>query len=158
MPSSLHLNGKFFSSYKNHTTLKGLIGISPGGATTFVSQLYTGSIYHWEITVRIDFSSCLLKRMTLLWPTNVLQTGRTTTWSVIKHHPFLGSSPQMPEEDVEKTPKIASLRKHVKRAINKVKSFHIWDGIVPLHQFGVVNQMWAICAFLCNVQANVISA
>ena len=39
MPSSLQLNGGLFSSYKNHTTLKGLVGISPGGAITFISQL-----------------------------------------------------------------------------------------------------------------------
>jgi len=44
MRSSLHLNGELFSSYKNHTTLKDLVGISPGGAITFVSQLYTGCI------------------------------------------------------------------------------------------------------------------
>ena len=44
MLSSLHLNGELFSNYKHHTTLKGLIGISPGGAITFISQLHTGSI------------------------------------------------------------------------------------------------------------------
>ncbi len=42
MPGSLLLNGELFSSYKNHTTLKGLIGIAPSGAITFISQLYTG--------------------------------------------------------------------------------------------------------------------
>ena len=35
---------ELFSSYKNRTTLKGLVGISPGGAITFLSQLYTGCI------------------------------------------------------------------------------------------------------------------
>lgn len=49
MPSSLQLNGELFSSYKHHTTLKGLVGISPGGAITFVSQLYSGSIFDKEI-------------------------------------------------------------------------------------------------------------
>ena len=44
MPKSLRLNSELFSSYKNNTTLKGLIRISPGGAITFVSQLYTGHI------------------------------------------------------------------------------------------------------------------
>ena len=52
MPSSLQLNGELFSSYKNHTTLKGLVGISPGRAVTFVSQLYTGSISDREIVRR----------------------------------------------------------------------------------------------------------
>ena len=29
--------------------MKGQVGISPGGAVTFRSQLYTGSISDWEI-------------------------------------------------------------------------------------------------------------
>jgi len=44
MPCSLRLNSELFSSYKNHTTLKALVGITPGGALSFVSQLYTGHI------------------------------------------------------------------------------------------------------------------
>ena len=66
--------------------------------------------------------------------------------------PFLGSSSQMPAEDVVKTQNIASLRIHVERAVNKIKNFHIWDGVLPLSLFGIVNQMWTVCAFLCNVQ------
>ena len=49
MPSSLQLNWELFSAYKNHTTLKGLVGISPSGAVTFRIQLYTGSISNREI-------------------------------------------------------------------------------------------------------------
>ena len=52
MPSSLLLNTELFSSYKNHTTLKALVGISPSGATSFISQLYTGSISDREIVER----------------------------------------------------------------------------------------------------------
>ena len=40
MPSSLLLNSKLFSSYKDHVTVKGLVGIAPSGAITFISQLY----------------------------------------------------------------------------------------------------------------------
>lgn len=58
---------------------------------------------------------------------------------------------------VVRTQEIASLRIHVERAINKTKNFPIWDGVVPLHQFGVVNQIWAVCAILCNAQPNIIS-
>jgi len=50
MPSSLLLNSsRLFSSYKNHTTVKGLVGIAPSGAITFLSQLYSGSISDREI-------------------------------------------------------------------------------------------------------------
>ena len=70
--------------------------------------------------------------------------------------PFLGSSAQMPANDVVCTQEFASLRIHDERAINK-KNFHIWDGVVPFHQFGVVNQMWAVCAILYNNESNIIS-
>ena len=53
MPSSLLLNSELFSTYKNHTTLKGLVGISPSGAITFISQLYTGSMSDREIVENV---------------------------------------------------------------------------------------------------------
>lgn len=59
--------------------------------------------------------------------------------------PFLGMSDQMPAEDVIKTQEIASLRIHVERAINKIKNFLIFEGVVPISQFCIVNQMWCVC-------------
>ena len=39
-----------FSSYKNHNTYKALIGISPSGAITFISKLFSGSVSDKELT------------------------------------------------------------------------------------------------------------
>ena len=64
----------------------------------------------------------------------------------LKLPPFLGGSSQMPAEDVVKTQEIPSLRIHIKRAINKIKNFHIWDKVIPLHQIPLANQRWAVCA------------
>ena len=63
----------------------------------------------------------------------------------------------MPAKEVVRTQEIASLRIHVERVINKIKNFHIWDRVVTLNQLGLVNQMWAVCAILCNAQPSVIS-
>ena len=52
MPSSLLGNTELFSSYKNHQPLKALVGIAPSGATTFISELYTGNISDREIVIR----------------------------------------------------------------------------------------------------------
>ena len=41
-----------YSIYKIHNTFKGLIGISPSGVVTFVSDLYPGSISDEELTRR----------------------------------------------------------------------------------------------------------
>lgn len=158
MPSSLRLNSELFSSYKNHPTLKCLVGITPGGAFSFVSQLYTGHISDREIVLRSGFldmsfdngdSVMADKGFTIqdLLPPGVF----------LNMPPFLGSQQQMSPEDVLKTQTIASLRVHVERAINKIKNFHIWDSIIPLNLFGIVNQMWTVCAFLCNLQKPIIS-
>ena len=49
-PTSLLLQLQLYSRYKSNTTLKGLIGITPNGAISFVSSLYTGGISDKEIT------------------------------------------------------------------------------------------------------------
>ena len=44
IPSSLSLQSQHYSSYKSHTTVKGLVAVAPNGAFVFVSQLFAGSI------------------------------------------------------------------------------------------------------------------
>ncbi|XP_068735620.1 uncharacterized protein [Montipora capricornis] len=50
-PSALDLNSASYSSYKGTTTMKGLVGISPSGVVSFMSELYTGSISDKELTM-----------------------------------------------------------------------------------------------------------
>ena len=49
-PSSPLLQSQLYSSYKSNTTLKGLVGITPYGAVSFVFSLYTGVISDKETT------------------------------------------------------------------------------------------------------------
>ena len=158
MPSSLLLNTELFSSYKNHTTLKGLIGIAPNGAVTFISQLYTGSISDREIVIRSGFlaqefsegDSVMADKGFTIQDLLPLRTS-------LNIPPFLGQFEQMSPENVIRTQQIASVRIHVERAINRIKNYRIWNGVIPLSLFGLVNQMWSICSFLSNVQDPLIS-
>ncbi|XP_020917026.1 uncharacterized protein LOC110254386 [Exaiptasia diaphana] len=158
MPSSLLLNSELFSSYKNHVTLKGLVGISPSGAMTFISQMYPGNISDKEIVSRSGLLDLEFEDNDTIMADkgftidDILPLGVNTNIP-----PFLGDSSQMSGDDVVKTQQIASLRIHIERAINKIKNFHVWDSVVPLSLFGVVNQMWTVCAFLCNMQDPIIS-
>ena len=158
MPSSLLLNSELFSSYKNHVTLKGLVGISPSGAITFVSQLYTGGISDREIVLRSGLLSHAFDDGDSVMADKGFQIQDILPLGVsLNIPPFLGGNSQMSAEDVVRTQQIASVRIHVERAINKIKNFRIWEGVVPLSLFGVVNQMWTVCAFLCNTQDPLIS-
>ena len=114
MPSSLLLNTRLFSSYKNHTTVKGVVGIAPSGAITFLIQLYTGSISDREIVERSGIQDLPFddgdgvmadKGFTI---DDLLPLGVSLNFP-----PFLGHYDQMPPEDVVKTQVIASSRIHV---------------------------------------------
>ena len=59
--------------------------------------------------------------------------------------PFLGSSAQMPAEDVILTQVTASLCMHVERAVNKIKNFHIWDGVIPLPVWSGQSNVDSLC-------------
>ena len=130
LPSSLLLNSKLFSSYKNYVTLKGLDGISPSGAITFISQLYTGIIFDREIVLRSgqqfdDGNSVMADKGFQIQ--DILPLGVK-----LNIPPFLGGDSQMSVEDVVRTQQTASLRIHVERAINNIKNYHIWDGEISL--------------------------
>ena len=124
MPSSLLLNSELFSAYKNHTTLKGLVGISPSGVITFISQLYTGSISDREIVERsgiLDLpfnegdSVMADKGFTI---SDILPLGES-----LNIPPFLGTAAQMQAKEVIRAQEIARLRIHVERQLIKFKVF-----------------------------------
>ena len=60
-PSLPDLQQMTFSNYKNSNTFKALVGISPSGAITFVSSLYSGSISDKELTRRSGILALLEK-------------------------------------------------------------------------------------------------
>ena len=133
MPSSLQLNGELFSSYKHHTTLKGLLGISPGGAITFISQLYTGSISDKEIVRRSGLLDLPFKDKDSIMADKGFAISDLLPLGVsLNLPPFLGGSNQIPAEDVVQTQEIASLRIHIERAINKIKKLsHLGQSSTP---------------------------
>ena len=121
MPSSFLLNSELFSSYKNHVTLKGLFGIAPRGAITFVSQLYTGSMSDREIVERSDFLSQQFDdNDSIMADKGFSIEDKLPLVSLTSHH-FLDLTSRC-LRDVIKTQTIVSLRIHVERVINKIKN------------------------------------
>ena len=162
VPSSLSLQSKHYSSYKSHTTLKGLIVIAPNGCFIFVSELYSGSISDRELTEECGFLDLLHRvpqgKGIMADRGFDIQDLLVTQGLILNIPPFKGTSVSLQEEDVQKTQKIARLRIHVERAIGQVKQrFHLLDGIIPLSLSGSINQIWTICCLLCNYAGPLIS-
>ena len=64
--------------------------------------------------------------------------------------PFLKGKPQFSEEDTIITRRVASVRIHVERAIQRIKSFRIFERTIPSSFLDILDDMLLICATLCN--------
>ena len=66
MPSSVRSQSATYSAYKHHNTVKALTGITPAGAVSFASDLYTGSTSDKQAAHDCGILN-LLDKMTQLW-------------------------------------------------------------------------------------------
>ncbi|CAG2223584.1 unnamed protein product [Mytilus edulis] len=148
-PSSLALASKTFSSYKSHNTWKGLVGISPHGAITFISALYSGCMSDIEITKHSGLIDLLEPGDQIMADKGFILNKllKDTGVSIATPH-FLCSDGQFTPSQIEDNQKIASLRIHVERHIKRAKEYRLLQYTVPLSLAGSVNQLWTVANLL----------
>jgi hypothetical protein len=160
-PTSLELKGNMYSDYKGRETYKALVGITPSGSISFVSQLYYGSLSDREIVER---SGLLHPKMYNEGDEIMADKGfnirdLTDKIGVQLNLPiFLGSRSQFEANETIINQKIASNRIHVERFINKVKKFRLLDRTIPLSLHGSINQVWTVAVLFTLFHFPIISA
>jgi len=150
-PSSLLSQSCTFSAYKNRNTVKILIGVTPSGAISFVSDAYEGSISDRKL---VEVCGLLEK----LEPGDEIMADKGFTiqdmlvpYGVrLNVPPFLQSNTQMAANDVFATKKIARLRVHVERAIGRVKDYRILQGMLPASMWDSISDIIYVCCMLTN--------
>ena len=157
-PASPTAQVQTYSSYKHRNTFKALIGISPSGAITYVSNLWGGNVSDRYITEHSGFMDlvkpgdeimadrgfpirdlCLERRAKL----NIPPFTRKCQW---------GKGRYLSASDIKKTKNIARLRIHVERAIERLKNYRILSNTMSIKLKPLANQTLKVCAFLCNLQ------
>ena len=147
-PSLPEIQQMTFSSYKNHNTYKALVGISPGGAITFVSILFPGSISDKELTRKSGLLQCLEEGDSVMADHGFdIQDDLTPIGVRVNIPPFLR---QLDGCELIETRRIASLRIHVERAMERIKNYHIFDRTLPSSLTHVVEQIFFVCTVLTN--------
>ena len=129
--SSFRSQSATFSNYKHHNTVKGLVGIAPSGAITFVSDLFTGRCSDQQIVKESKILELLQPGYDLMADRGFDIEESLPSGVTLNIPPFLRDNPQLSTEDEAKTRKIASVRVHVERAIRRVK--HIKYYRLPFH-------------------------
>jgi hypothetical protein len=122
-----------WSDYKQHNTIKYLVGITPQGHICYLSKGWGGRTTDVQIVKHSSFLNQLDHGDVIMadrgFPIqNLLLPMRATL--VIP--PAGKGQEQMPAEDVARTKQVANLRIHVERAINRVKWFDIFAGTLPI--------------------------
>jgi hypothetical protein len=145
------LQQRTFSMYKNHNTYKGLIGISPSGAVIFISKLYPGSISDKELTRQSGLLDLLQAGDSVMADRGFdISDDLALRGISLNIPPFLRGKSQLSNGELIQTRRIASLRIHVERSMERLKNYHIFDGVLPLSLMDVTDQMFFVCAVLTN--------
>ena len=115
-----------FSNYKNSNTYKSLVGISPSGAVIFVSDLYPGSISNKELTKKGGLLDLLQKGDSVMTDRGFdIQDYLTPLGVELNMPPFLRGKSQLDTKEMIETRRIALLRIHVERAMERIKNYRI---------------------------------
>lgn len=153
IPSSQRIT---WSQYKHHNTFKALVGISPTGAFTYVSKLFTGSISDRRIVQESDFMEKLEYGDDVMADRGFLIRDMLAKKYVTLNIPPFSKGKQMSGNAVTKTRRIASARIHVERAIGRLKTFKLLQSVIPLKLHALLDQIIVICAVLCNLDTKLV--
>lgn len=148
--SSLLLQSEVFSAYTSHCTFKGLIGMAPHGAVTFVSSLYADSVSDEELFKQSGIVSLLKPEMAIMFDKGFLVDYRVPCKV---HRPaYLSKRKQMSSDEVRETQAVARLRVHVERLMGRVMQNKLFDTVIPLSITGSINELYTVACLLVNYQ------
>lgn len=151
-PQSLTNKSLLYSNYKSHMTYKALLGISPSGVITFVSDLWAGSISDKQITKRSGLLDLCEAGDAIMADKGFLISDLTTPKGIkLILPPF--KTKRFSRREVEETRRIANLRIDVERAMERVKNFRILSGVIPITLSKKTSKTFKICAGLANLQS-----
>jgi hypothetical protein len=146
-----------WSSYKHHHTVKVLVGINRSGNTVFVSDAHPGRISDKQQVIGTGILSKLPPGCAVMADKGFLIA------DVAKRHgievvipPLASSKVQLSESDLNKGRKIAKVRIHVERAIERAKSFQILAQELNNSCFKYVSKLIRVCFMVANMRGELV--
>ena len=148
--SAILAQSETWSDYKHHNTWKSLVGVTPNGQVTFLSDLWGRRGLEKKITRESGVLDLLEPSDNVLVDRGFDILGIVPAGVTVNMPPFLAGSDQLTAAQTEETMSIASVRIHVERAIGRIKTYHLLDGTLPNTLSPYATQIVTVCGFLTN--------
>ncbi|XP_072141593.1 uncharacterized protein [Dermacentor andersoni] len=151
-PRKLMARSQSYSQYKGANTMKFLTVIAPNGFIMFVSDVYGGSASDKYIVKTCGVEEYLLPGDEIMADRGFKLDPYLEAQGIKMNRPaFTKGKDQLPESKVTETRRIASLRIHVARAINRIKTYRIFKQVLPIKSRKYASKIVLVCAGLCNL-------
>lgn len=164
-PSSLDARAETWSNYKHRNTIKYLIGITPQGTISFISDGWGGRTSDKQLTLESGILENLLPGDFCLADRGFnIADDVAYHFATVVTPAFTKGKNQLHPMDIEKTRKIASVRIHVERVIGELRlKFNILNGPVPTEMLINKNNVCSldlivrVCSALINLCPTIVN-
>ena len=164
--TNLLARSQTWSNYKSHNTVKYLIGITPQGTISFVSEAWGGRASDKAITKESGILSQLLPGDLVLADRGFNIGDLVAEYRAEAVLPaFTKGKSQLSAKEVLESRELARVRIHVERLIGMVKQkYSILDGILPISfikqdvksEKSVADKLMVICCALINLCESIV--
>jgi len=164
-PSNLLARAQTWSNYKHHNTVKYLVGITPYGTISFISEAFGGRTSDKHITEHCGFLDKLRPGdLTLADRGFTVAPSVSLVCAEIRVPAYTRGKCQLSAVKIEKTREIAHVRIHVERVIGSLRQkYTILSGTLPIHMLlnidgdvAILDKIVTICCALTNLCPSVI--
>ncbi|XP_024884815.1 uncharacterized protein LOC112462951 isoform X2 [Temnothorax curvispinosus] len=157
-PNTVENRVYLYSHYKKGFTVKILVGCTPSGLISFISNCYGGRTSDSQITINSGILDLLEPGDVVLadkgFPGIQTVIDENGKGALIVMPPFL-RDPQFSAEDVERTYKVAKVRIHIERIMQRLRIYKILDKF-SIDMLPHADNIVFMCGVLVNVQPPII--
>uniref|UniRef100_UPI00358FB443 uncharacterized protein n=1 Tax=Myxine glutinosa TaxID=7769 RepID=UPI00358FB443 len=154
---NLTMRAHTWSNYKHHNTLKILVGINPAGGVSFISKAFGGRVSDKMITQMSGFldlieydDQVLADRGFLIEEELAIRGARVAIPS------FTRGKRQLTMKEVEMSRRLARVRIHIERMMERLKFLKLIANIVPLSLVPHIDNMVMIAAAITNLHSRLV--
>ncbi|XP_061594927.1 uncharacterized protein LOC133458741 [Cololabis saira] len=146
-----------FSQYKSRNTVKYLIAVAPNGLIMFISDAYAGRSSDKFITIDSGFLDYLRAGDEVMADRGFTIRDLLDERRVSLNIPAITyRRHQLTNEETTRTRRVANVRIHVERAIQRLKVYKILSQTVPISMAPKMDKILIICAGLVNLKSPLI--